>query len=160
MTLTLGAACGPGKANPKGLELSGELPIKEVWFEKNLKLKKKKKNRARPLESGCKDISSMFSTLSLSRFSRVPLFAAPWTVDHQAPLSMGFSKLCPWDSPGKNTGASCHFALQQISPNQGWNWWLLHQQVDSSPPSHLGSSFYFLWSVMYLVLSFASILVF
>lgn len=31
MTLTLGAAaCGPGKANPKGLELSGELPIKEV----------------------------------------------------------------------------------------------------------------------------------
>ena len=30
MTLTPGAACGPRKANPKGLELSGELPIKEV----------------------------------------------------------------------------------------------------------------------------------
>ena len=28
----------------------------------------------------------------LSRFSRVQLFANPWTVAHQAPLSMGFSR--------------------------------------------------------------------
>ena len=28
----------------------------------------------------------------LSRFSRVRLFATPWTVAHQAPLSMGFSR--------------------------------------------------------------------
>ena len=40
----------------------------------------------------------------LSHFSRVQLFATPWTVAHQAPLSMGFSRqevgglLCP--SPG------------------------------------------------------------
>ena len=41
----------------------------------------------------------------LSRFSCIQLFATPWTVAHQAPLSMGFSKqeygsglLCP--SPG------------------------------------------------------------
>ena len=27
--------------------------------------------------------------------------------------------LCPWDSPGKNTG--CHFLLQGIFPNQGSN---------------------------------------
>ena len=27
----------------------------------------------------------------LSRFSRVQLFATPWTVAHQAPLSTGFS---------------------------------------------------------------------
>ena len=40
---------------------------------------------------------------ALSRFSRVPLFATPWTVAHQAPL---------WDSPGKNTGVGCHFLLQ------------------------------------------------
>ena len=29
--------------------------------------------------------------------------------------------LCPWDSPGKNTGAGCHFHLQGIFLAQGWN---------------------------------------
>ena len=29
--------------------------------------------------------------------------------------------LCPWDSPGKNTGAGCHTLLQGIVPTQGWN---------------------------------------
>ena len=39
--------------------------------------------------------------------------------------------LCPWDSPGKNTGMGCHFLLQGIFPTQGWNTHLLHlQQVD------------------------------
>ena len=32
----------------------------------------------------------------LSRFSHVRLFATPWTVPARL--------LCPWDSPGKNTG--------------------------------------------------------
>ena len=32
----------------------------------------------------------------LSCFSRVQLFATPWTVAHQAPLSMGFSKQEYW----------------------------------------------------------------
>ena len=36
--------------------------------------------------------------------SSVWLFATPWTVAYQAPLSM--------DSPGKNTGVGCHFLLQ------------------------------------------------
>ena len=41
----------------------------------------------------------------LGRFSRVRLFAAPWTIDHQAPLSMGFFKQEYWSglpcpSPG------------------------------------------------------------
>ena len=26
--------------------------------------------------------------------------------------------LCPWDSPGKNTGVSCHFPLQEIFPTK------------------------------------------
>ena len=30
--------------------------------------------------------------LLLSRFSRVRLFATPWTVAYQAPLSVGFSR--------------------------------------------------------------------
>ena len=44
--------------------------------------------------------------------------------------------LCPWDSPGKNTGVGCRFLLQGIFPTQGSNPCLLHLlywQVDSLP---------------------------
>ena len=34
--------------------------------------------------------------------------------------------LCPWDSPGKNTGVGCHSFLQGIFPTQGWNPCLLN----------------------------------
>ena len=44
--------------------------------------------------------------LLLSRFSRVRLCVTPEMAAHQA--------LPPWDSPGKNTGAGCHFLLQCI----------------------------------------------
>ena len=45
--------------------------------------------------------------------------------------------LCPWNFPGKNTRANCHFILQRIFPTQGLNLHLLsllHWQVDSLPP--------------------------
>jgi len=29
--------------------------------------------------------------------------------------------LCPWDSPGTNTGVGCHALLQGIFPSQGSN---------------------------------------
>ena len=38
----------------------------------------------------------------------VRLFATPWTVALEAPLS--------WDFPGKNTGVCCHFLLQGTEP--------------------------------------------
>ena len=41
--------------------------------------------------------------------------------------------LCPWDSPGKNTGVGCHFLLQRIFPIQGSNLHLLHWQAGSLP---------------------------
>ena len=44
--------------------------------------------------------------------------------------------LCPWDSPGKNTGMGCHFLLQEIFLTRRSNpslLWLLHWQVDSLP---------------------------
>ena len=53
-----------------------------------------------------------------SRFSRVQLFVTLWIVAHQATLSM--------DSPGKNTGVSCHSLLQVIFPTQGLNLHFLH----------------------------------
>ena len=50
--------------------------------------------------------------------SHVRLFAPPWTVAYQAPLSMDF--------PGKNTGVGCHFLLQEIFLTQGSNLGLPH----------------------------------
>ena len=44
--------------------------------------------------------------------------------------------LCPWDSPGKNTGVACHALLQGIFLTQGSNpclLCLLHWQVGSLP---------------------------
>ena len=41
----------------------------------------------------------------LSHLGCVQLFATLWTVSHQA--------LCPWVSPGKNTGVGCHSLLQK-----------------------------------------------
>ena len=34
--------------------------------------------------------------------------------------------LCPWSSPGKNTGVGCHVLLQGIFPTHGLNLDLLH----------------------------------
>ena len=55
-------------------------------------------------------------------------------VQLSAPSALYFAKLlCPWDSPGKNTGVGCHFLLQGIFLTQGSNLCLLHYQVDSYP---------------------------
>ena len=64
--------------------------------------------------------------------SCVRLFATPWTVACQAPLTMDF--------PGQDAGVCCHFLLQGIFLAQESNLSLLHWQVDSLPLSHLGSS--------------------
>ena len=40
----------------------------------------------------------------------------------------------PWDSPGKNTGVSCHAFLQGIFPTQGLNW-----------VSHTAGRFFTIW---------------
>ena len=37
--------------------------------------------------------------------------------------------LCPWDSPGKNTGVGCHAFLQWIFSTQGLNLSLQHRQA-------------------------------
>ena len=43
----------------------------------------------------------LYVLLLFSPFSHVRLFAAPWTVAHQPPLS--------WDFPSRTTGVGCHF---------------------------------------------------
>ena len=54
--------------------------------------------------------------------------------------------LCPWNSPGKNTGVGCHFLLQGIfptqgsnPPTQGWNPDVLHCRQILYCLSHQGS---------------------
>ena len=77
--------------------------------------------------------------------------------------------LCPWDSPGKNTGVDCHFLLQRIFLTQELNsglLCLLHWQAASLPLAPPGkprcvdteSSFHFPVSrtVKYESLSFLS----
>ena len=62
----------------------------------------------------------------LSRFSRVQLFVTPWTVAHQAALSMGF--------PSKSTGVGCHALLQGIFLTQRSNLHLLCLLCWQVPP--------------------------
>ena len=53
--------------------------------------------------------------------------------------------LCPWDSPGKNTGVGCRDLLQGIFPSQGSNpclLYLLYWQAGSSPLAPPGKSIY------------------
>uniref|UniRef100_A0AC11DIY9 Methionine sulfoxide reductase B2 n=1 Tax=Ovis aries TaxID=9940 RepID=A0AC11DIY9_SHEEP len=52
------------------------------------------------------------------------------------------SLLCPWDSPGKNTGAGCHFLLHGTFLTQDLNPNLLHCQMDSLPLSQPFSGIY------------------
>ena len=69
--------------------------------------------------------------LLLSHFSRVRLFATPWTEPSRL--------LCPWDSPGNSPGVDCHFLLQGIFPTQGSNPGLPHCRPTLYRLSHQGS---------------------
>ena len=60
---------------------------------------------------------------ALSCFTHVQLFANPWTVARQAPLSMGFSRQDYW--------SGLPFSSPRVFPTQGSNSSLLHWQVDS-----------------------------
>ena len=50
--------------------------------------------------------------------------------------------LCPWDSPGQDTGVSCHALLPRIFPTQGSNPGLLHCRQILYCLSHQGSPFF------------------
>ena len=50
--------------------------------------------------------------------------------------------LCPWNSPGKNTGVGSHFLLQGIFPTQGLTLGLPHHRQILYRLSHQGSRFY------------------
>ena len=70
--------------------------------------------------------------------SHVQLFVTPWTVAHQGPPSMEFSRPEYW-----STGVGSLSLLQGIFPTQGSNPRLLHLlrwHLDSLPLCHVGST--------------------
>ena len=72
------------------------------------------------IRGGVKRDCSKHNTCKSSLFCQVQVFATPWTVAHQAPLSMEFSRQESW------TGLGNHSLLQGIFPIQGSNPGLLH----------------------------------
>ena len=71
---------------------------------------------------------SWCSAYKLNKHSHIQFFAILWF-------------LCPWDSPGKNTGVSCHFLIQGIFPTQGSNPVIPHYRQILYHLSHQGSPF-------------------
>ena len=63
------------------------------------------------------DIFCCLHVCVLIHFSHVQLYETSWTVASRL--------LCPWDSPGKNTGVGCHALLQGIFLTQELNRQLL-----------------------------------
>ena len=53
----------------------------------------------------------------LSHFSHVWLFATPWAVAHQAPLSMGFSRQEYWSELPRPPDAGIEFLAQGLNPH-------------------------------------------
>ena len=60
-------------------------------------------------------------------------------MDCGLPSSSVHGILCPWDSPGENTGVGCHFLLQRIFLTQESNPGLLHYKQILYQLSYEGS---------------------
>ena len=72
--------------------------------------------------------------------SRVWLFAIPWIVARQAPLSMGFPRRENWSGfPFPAPGGLLDPGVEPIS------WHLLHGQAVSLPPSHQGRQYVYVY---------------
>ena len=73
-------------------------------------------------------VAKLVKKVKVNSLSPVRLFATPWAVAYQAPLSMGFSRQM-----------DCHFLLQGIFPAQGFNPGFLHCRQTLYRLSHQGS---------------------
>ena len=83
---------------------------------------------------------SFHGVCMLSHFTCVRLFAAPWTVAWQAPLSMGFSRQEYWSGlPCPSPGDLSNLGIKPMSPTLQADSLLLRYQ--GSPPSMVLGSF-------------------
>lgn len=84
--------------------------------------------------------------MHVSVLGHVCAFVALWTVASKL--------LCPWSFSGENSGVELLFPpLQGIFLNQKSNLRLLPWQVDSLPPSHLGSPPHFIFTELTTAMS-------
>ena len=98
-----------------------------------------------PLTLACMSVASLLRVLPLL------LCARPWSLllirvlcsvvsSSLQPCGLWPARLlCPWDSPGKNTGVGCHALLQGVFPTQGSNLGLQHCRRILYQLSHKGS---------------------
>ena len=73
------------------------------------------------------------SVVTVQSLSCVQIFVTPWTVAHQAPVSIGFCRQEHW--------SGLPFSPPWSLPTQEFNLYFLHWQADSLPLSHEGSPF-------------------
>ena len=74
------------------------------------------------------------SEVKRKSLSHIRLFATPWTV-------WATRLICPWNSPGRNTGMGSHSLLQGVFPTQGSDLGLLHCRQIIYHLSHQGSPY-------------------
>ena len=75
------------------------------------------------------EFSKIYITFCLLVHLFTLYFATPWTVSPRF--------LCPWNSPGMNTGVGCHFPLQEDLLDPGIEHKSLALQADSLPSEPL-----------------------
>ena len=85
--------------------------------------------------------------VKVKSLSRVRLFATPWTVAHQAPPSMGFSRQGNWSRVPSPSPARAH--RHTINKKQTWQadstsilslsylFWLLESHTSHTQPAHI-----------------------
>ena len=131
-----------GVGRGRGEEWGSHLALEHQRRLANMRMKTMNRNpttAARPTSQG-------FSWRSVGRWGEWGLRngkGGKWSVspsvvsDSVQPYGLQPTRLlCPWGSPGRNTGVGCHALLQGIFPTQGSNpdlLCLLHWQVGSLP---------------------------
>ena len=115
---------GGTNSNSRGTYNSGGTSVRQMW----LSTKVKKSHLHSIL------IKYWLSTKNklVKSLSYAPLFATPWTVAYNAPLSVGFSRKEYW--------SGFHFLLQRIFLTQGSNLGLPHCRQMLYHLSHKGRS--------------------
>ena len=112
---TISSSVASFSSCPQSYPVSGSFPVNQLFTSGGQSNGIEGRHGWRVSQQGKTVSLNLLKTLvcMLSCFSRVRLYAIPWTVPGQVPLSMGFSS--------KNTGVGCHVLLQGIFPTQGSN---------------------------------------